>query len=55
MSELALVMKTPVEQLIPAMLAWNNTELMAQVEATLKQYTREAFFCAAGSFAIFRP
>ena len=38
MSELALVMKTPVEQLIPAMLAWNNTELMAQVEATLKQY-----------------
>ncbi len=38
MSELALVMKTPVEQLIPAMLAWNNTELMTRVEATLKQY-----------------
>ena len=36
--ELALIMKTPVEELIPAMLAWNNTELLEAVEQALKQY-----------------
>lgn len=35
MSELALVLKTPVEELIPAMLAWNNKELMEAVTSTL--------------------
>lgn len=37
-NELSLSLKTPLEQLIPAMIAWNNTELMAQVESTLTQY-----------------
>ena len=36
--ELALIMKTPVEELIPAMLAWNNTELLESVEQALRQY-----------------
>ncbi len=36
--DLALILETPVEQLIPKMLAWNNTELLARVEETLKQY-----------------
>ena len=36
--ELALIMKTPVEDLIPAMLAWNNTELLEAVEQALRQY-----------------
>ena len=36
--DLALILETPVEQLIPKMLAWNNTELLAKVEETLKQY-----------------
>ena len=36
--ELALIMKTPVEELIPAMLAWNNTELLEAVEKALRQY-----------------
>lgn len=38
MSELALVLKTPVEELIPAMLAWNNKELMEAVTSTLSHY-----------------
>lgn len=38
MSELALIMKTPIEDLIPAMLAWNNTELLEAVGQALKQY-----------------
>lgn len=37
-NELTLIMETPVEQLIPKMLAWNNEELLARVEATLSQY-----------------
>ncbi len=36
--ELTLVLNTPVEDLIPKMLAWNNEELLTRVEATLKQY-----------------
>ncbi len=36
--ELKLIMQTPVEQLIPAMLAWNNSELLVTVEEKLKQY-----------------
>lgn len=38
MSELALALKTPVEELIPAMLAWNNKELMEAVTSTLSHY-----------------
>ena len=36
--ELALIMKTHVEDLVPAMLAWNNTELLVAVEQALRQY-----------------
>lgn len=36
--DLALILETPIEELIPKMLAWNNTELLAKVEQTLKQY-----------------
>lgn len=36
--QLALILKTPVEELIPKMLAWNNEELLAKVEESLKQY-----------------
>ena len=37
-NELALILKSPVEELIPKMIAWNNAELLARVEATLEQY-----------------
>lgn len=37
-NDLALILKSPVEELIPKMIAWNNTELLARVEATLEQY-----------------
>ena len=36
--ELALIMETPVEKLVPALLKWNNAELLAAVTETLKQY-----------------
>ena len=38
MSELTLVMQTPVESLTPAMLSWNNRELMEAVDSTLERY-----------------
>ena len=37
-NELALILKSPVEELVPKMIAWNNAELLTRVEATLKQY-----------------
>ena len=37
-NELALILENPVEELVPQMIAWNNAELLARVEATLKQY-----------------
>ncbi len=37
-NELSLSLKTPLEQLIPAMIAWNNTELMERVESALVHY-----------------
>lgn len=37
-NELALILKSPVEELIPKMISWNNAELLARVEATLEQY-----------------
>lgn len=36
--QLTLILKTPVEQLIPEMLAWNNDELLANVEEKLLEY-----------------
>lgn len=37
MSQLELVLKDDITQLIPAMIAWNNKELMAQVNEILPQ------------------
>lgn len=37
-NELALTLSSPVEELVPKMIAWNNTELLSKVEATLVQY-----------------
>lgn len=37
-NELALVLETPVEELIPKMIAFNNAELLAKVEHYLTQY-----------------
>jgi len=36
--DLSLVLATPVEQLVPLLIKWNNTELMEAVEATLASY-----------------
>lgn len=36
--ELALILETPVEDLVPAMLAWNNTELIEAVGQALSEY-----------------
>lgn len=36
--ELTVVLERPIEELIPAMLNWNNAELMAQVKTLLTQY-----------------
>ena len=36
--ELSLVLATPVEQLVPLLIKWNNTELMEAVESTLAAY-----------------
>ena len=38
MSQLELVLKDDITQLIPAMIAWNNKELMAQVNEILPRY-----------------
>lgn len=37
-NELTLILKSPVEELIPKMIAWNNSELLSRVEATLDSY-----------------
>lgn len=36
--ELSLILETPVEELVPKMLAWNNQQLLAQVEEKLTHY-----------------
>lgn len=36
--ELTLILETPVEELIPKMLSWNNQELLAMVEEKLTHY-----------------
>ena len=38
MSQLELILKDDVSKLIPAMIAWNNKELMAQVNEILPRY-----------------
>lgn len=37
-NELTLVMQTPVEDLVPKLLAWNNQELLAAVRERLQNY-----------------
>lgn len=37
-NELTLVMQTPVEELVPKLLAWNNQELLAAVRERLQKY-----------------
>lgn len=37
-NELTLVMETPIEELVPKLIAWNNKELLAAVEEQLKGY-----------------
>lgn len=36
--ELAIILKTPVEELVPMLIQWNNTELLESVEQALRQY-----------------
>lgn len=35
---MALILTKPVEELIPALIGWNNTELLAQVKERLEEY-----------------
>ena len=37
-NELALVLQKPIEELVPSMIAWNNEELLAKVEARLHHF-----------------
>lgn len=43
MEQLELVLKDDLEKLIPAMIAWNNTELMASVQAILPKYQNQVY------------
>ena len=43
MAQLELVLKDDIEKLIPAMIAWNNTVLMAEVEAILPRYQNQVY------------
>jgi len=36
--EMALILSTPVEELVPKLIAWNNTELLAEVKNRLVDY-----------------
>lgn len=36
--ELSLILETPIEKMVPALIGWNNAELMAAVEGTLSRY-----------------
>lgn len=38
MATMELVLSTPIEQLAPKLIAWNNTELLAQVNKSLENY-----------------
>ena len=43
MEQLELVLKDDLEKLIPAMIEWNNSELMAKVEAILPRYQNQVY------------
>lgn len=38
MAQMELILSTPVEQLVPKLIAWNNAELLAEVKARLADY-----------------
>lgn len=38
-----LILSTPVENLVPALLKWNNEELMGQVNEAMTYYSRKAY------------
>lgn len=38
MSNLTLVLKEPIEKLVPKLISWNNNELMKEVSARLQKY-----------------
>lgn len=43
MATMELVLSTPIEQLAPKLIAWNNTELLAQVNKSLENYKGKVY------------
>ena len=41
--EMALILSTPIEQLVPQLIAWNNSELMASVKERLTAYVGKIY------------
>lgn len=41
--EMALILSTPIEQLVPRLIAWNNSELMASVKERLAAYVGKIY------------
>ena len=35
MAQMELILSTPVEQLVPKLIAWNNADLLAEVKSRL--------------------
>ena len=42
-NKMALTLATPIEQLVPALIAWNNTELMEAVKYRLVEYQEKNY------------
>lgn len=43
MATMELVLSTPIEQLAPKLIAWNNAELLAQVNKSLENYKGKVY------------
>lgn len=43
MATMELVLSTPIEQIAPKLIAWNNTELLAQVNKSLENYKGKVY------------
>lgn len=41
--EMALILSTPIEELVPQLIAWNNSELMASVKERLTAYVGKIY------------
>lgn len=41
--EMALILSTPIEQLVPQLIAWNNSDLMASVKERLIEYVGKIY------------